>query len=417
MVQLAYKCSNDIDCAGGEPVKFVRKIFLPIVLFVLLTTPTAVFAYDDGLVRDASRANLLSDFPIIPLPDPDAEPQTVPQNNNEAQQPYNVQQFNSHINNQFNNHTVHQPNTMLGQNQSAIEFSLSQRLLTRREEGMDILGYVPNVPTTFSAHHHINSQIDDAVTQMISEARHMRARSIRFTHEHYTNHAHNVVSIVIYAEVSSVVSRTLVRSVNFDMTSGWPLTANEAMGMIDIISLGERILVERVRRDPARYYAARSVNLNSRAFYVTNDGIVFLFDEFQLSTASNGVQSIELHNSNIRRATVSPWEYHHMEGGYNLLMMPLRHIVETQLGYRIAYNWDAIGMRIEVWNQSRVIIEMRTYFNEYEVIGMLQRSLESAPRNIDGTIYVPITFFDQILPLTTYSVDMFGMVTFLSYVE
>jgi len=376
--------------------------------------PTTVFAHNDGFTGDGS----LSYFPIIPLPLPDpesptAQPPSPPQNNNGTQQPYHIQQFN----NQFNNHTVHHPNIVFGQNQNATAFSLSQRPLTRREEGMDILGYVPDVPTSFPAHHHINSQINDAVTQMISEARHMRARSIRFTHEHYTNHANNVVSIVIYAEVSSVVSRTLVRSVNFDMSSGWPLTANEAMEMEDVVSLGERILAERVRRDPARYYAARSVNLNSRAFYVTNDGIVFLFDEFQLSSASNGVQSIELRGSNIRRAMVSPLEYHHMEGGYNLLMMPLRNIVEDQLGYYIAYNWDAIGMRIEVWNHTRVIIEMRTYFNEYEVIGMLQRSLESAPSNVDGVIYVPITFFNEILPFTTYSIDPFGMVTFLSYVE
>lgn len=266
-------------------------------------------------------------------------------------------------------------------------------------------------------HTMVDERINGVVSEMINEARRVRARSITFHYEVYQTDT--VVSVVIHATVSSVISRTLVRSVNFDFW-GNILTVNEAMGL-DAISLAERILSDKIRRDPARYYAALSASLHNQAFFITHQGLVLVFDEFQLSTTRSGIETISLLYDNIREAVVNSDQHHRSQDGYNLLMIPLRFVLEDQLRYRVDYfqeyhGPEEDGMRVDVWRNNHLVIFMRPGINEYHVMGMMQRSLEAAPEIINGSVYVPITFFDQILPLTTYSIDSFGTITFLSYV-
>lgn len=289
---------------------------------------------------------------------------------------------------------------------------ISHEQRNSRVEGMDVLGNIPFVNESFgAAYYQINEYIADAIAHLTSEARRVRARSITFDYEvHPTD---DLVSVVIYATVSSVISRTLVQSVNFSPFSGNVFTVNEFMRR-DILSLAERILAEKIRSNPARYYAALSAPLDGQAFYLTDDSLVLLFDEFRLTTARGGVDHVELVLMHIRDTDLRRGQYR-SEGAYNLRMIPLRHVLEG-LGYRVSYYFynDEI-MRVEVWHDSRLIIKMRPYFNEYEVVGTLQRSLESAPEINANAVYVPITFFDQILPLTTYNIDEFGNIMFLAY--
>ena len=397
---------------GGETVwNFNKCRFLAplIALPLLVLTPMTVLAdYDAHLNLPPAGANVsVPNMPIIPLPDPSPNP-----NPPLVRRPQ-IHPILPPVQEQATESEILQARRISIQN----GFTLYERPLTRREVGMDILGYIPVIGQDFAAHEAINEHIDTAVTHMIGEARRARARSIRFTHQIYTNRTNNIVSVVIYADVGSVISRQLVQSVNFDLTSGRVVRANDAMGM-DIVSIAERILAERIRSNPARYYAAMSVNLGGQSFFRTEDELVFIFDEFQLSTARNGIGQIALSSNNIRQAVVSPGQYHMHEGGYNLKMIPLRAVLEHQLGYHVEYRelYDD-EVRVEVWHGSRLIVEMTPGVNEYRLNGMMQRALETAPVIVNGRIYVPITFFDQILPLTTYSIDSFETVTFVSYVE
>ena len=378
-----------------------RLLLAAVLLLSLLASPVTVFASNYAGAHPstgwpprpvATPSNRPADIPFMPLPTlpPIASPAPTPSPSPNEQQP--GERF-------------------------------PERALTRREQGMDIRGFIPVVYDVFGLSHlHIDAHIEDAVTQMIDEARSARARSITFSH--YVYQTEVVVSVVIYATVSSVISRTFVQSVNFDPVDGLILTVNEAMGM-DALSLAERVLSERIRRDPARYYAALSVSLDDPAFYMTTDKLVLLFNEFQLSTTRGGVDSIVLMHDNIRHAVVASGSYYFRQGGYHLQMVPLRDILERQLRYHVSYFRGQYGMstyvmQVNVRRGPQTIISMRPHFNEYTVFGMgtMQRtlSLEAAPEIRNGAVYVPITFFNQVLPLTTYSVDTFGTITFLSYV-
>jgi hypothetical protein len=288
---------------------------------------------------------------------------------------------------------------------------LSERELTRRQTGLDIRGVIPHILASFDPAELINAYIlDDIVDPLIAEARRLRARAISFSFEHHRTD--EVASIVIYANVVTAMPRTLVRSVNFCVTSGRILTMNEATG-IEIAPLAERILAEKIRANPERYYAALSSPLANQAFFLTEDKLAILFDGFRLSTRVGEVDSIELLLANITTVVLTEEEYR-TDGPYGLKMIPLRDMFSIHLTDFEAF-WDSANRRTMVRLGGIDIIELRADINEYIIHGTQRRSLEAAPQIIGGQTYVPITFFDQILPLTTYTIGFDGSITFLHY--
>ncbi|MCL2388051.1 MAG: stalk domain-containing protein [Defluviitaleaceae bacterium] len=287
---------------------------------------------------------------------------------------------------------------------------LSERSPTRRREGLDIRGLIPEIDEEFNAAETINHHISEYVVEaLISEARRLRARTITFGYEYHPTN--DVISIVIYANVVTTLPHTLVRSVNFSASDGTLLSMDDATGM-NVTPLAGRILAEKIRSNPERYYAALSIPLASQAFFVTDDRLVILFDGFRLSTRVGDVETLELIFQNINTVILTTEDYR-PNGPYGLKMIPLRAMLEGQLGYNIRwcdeYNYAA------VYRNSTRIIKLRPNDNEYIVLDTQRRSLESAPLIFNGSMYVPITFFDQILPLTTYTVDSEGNITFLAY--
>jgi hypothetical protein len=294
---------------------------------------------------------------------------------------------------------------------------LSERSLTRRQEGIDIRGQIPDILQAFIAAEAINSHIStEVVDTMVAEARRLRARTITFSFEFYETE--DIVSILIFADVLTTLPHRLVRSVNFNVFDGSILCKQEATGM-DIIPLAERLLEEIIRSNPEHYYAALSAPLENQAFLITNERLTILFDGFRLSTRVGDVQEVEIIFSNIKTVTLTPDDYR-PDGPYGLKMIPVRAMLGDQLGFDIYWN---AAYRYAIISRNNIdIIRLTADDNEYLVFGTQRRSLEAAPQmffsQFNGyRMYVPITFFDQILPLTTYTIDAFGNITFLSYIE
>ncbi|MCL1862819.1 MAG: copper amine oxidase N-terminal domain-containing protein [Defluviitaleaceae bacterium] len=286
---------------------------------------------------------------------------------------------------------------------------LSERSLTRRQEGIDIRGNIPVVGYTFEPAHMLNAHISDIVDTMVAESRRLRARAVSFWHEaHFTN---DVVSLVIYANVVTTLPHTLVQSVNFSVNDGRLLSMDEATGM-NITPLAERILSEIIHSNPERYYAALSTPLAAQAFYLTHHNLVILFDGFRLSTRMGEAAAVELSLRNIRTSILFRGEYR-PDGPYGLKMIPLRDMLHYHLGYNV--RWCEASNLATISHGGMDIIELRPGDNEYVVFGTQRRQLETAPESINGRIYVPITFFDEILPLTTYTIGFDGSITFLAY--
>ena len=290
---------------------------------------------------------------------------------------------------------------------------LTERTLTRRQEGLEIRGTVPNLTPEFGlGYARINEYIADyAVSSLIENARSgmTRARSIKFSHEAHSSG--NVVSLVIFAEIDSSVPRTLVRTVNFNATSGRQIVLREAIAM-DITPIIERKIAEMIRNNPEHYYAAQSASLGDMSFYVTDSSVVILFNGLSLSTRDADVSSISFARENLHSFSISRNDYQVRDYGYSLKRIPLRAVTQG-LGFTISLNSE--NGTVSVLQNRQVIATLTEGCNDFTLSGGVVVSLEEGPLLIEGRLHVPITFFDQVLPLTIYSISSAGRITFVTY--
>jgi hypothetical protein len=285
--------------------------------------------------------------------------------------------------------------------------------LNRREEGLEMRGIIPSISEEFGeGYEDLNAIIERAIDRKIIAAKEAKARLIYFRYEVYPTDT--MVSIIVLSTATSVTSTTEVFSVNFDLFTGKRLNLAEAAGP-GIAPLAEKLLTEMMRRNPERYNASFDTSaLGSQPFYLTDRRVVLLFNEFQLLSSAEGIKKLALELRQIATIAISREDYHILPGGYNLKMVPLKKIGNA-LGYRVEWNPDTY--RADVFRNGELIIELEPGINNYEVIDKKIRSLEAAPEIIESIMYVPISFFDQILALVTYSVDEWEWITFLSYNE
>jgi hypothetical protein len=102
-------------------------------------------------------------------------------------------------------------------------------------------------------------------------------------------------------------------------------------------------------------------------------------------------------------------------------MIPVHTMLSDRLGFDVF--WDDVYRHAVISRNGHDIIRLTPYDNEYIVFGTQRRSLEAAPQlfpsgfNGEYRMYVPITFFNQVLPLTTYTINSNGNIIFLAYLD
>jgi len=291
-------------------------------------------------------------------------------------------------------------------------------VLDSRVQGLTIEGRMPVITESGPTPTRINNEIEAAINTLTEGARRIRARSVNFD---FTIHNTNeIVSIVITATSRAATTRTSVLSVNFSPLSGDALTLSAVTiaGRTgrDITPLAEAKIAEMIRNNPATYHAAFNAPPLGQAFYVTRSSIVLLYDDFQLSSSPNATTSITFNRDNIRVYFIPSSDFRVSQDRYAIKMMPLRRILEGLGHRREDIQWCSDAGAAMIFRSGRRLITLTPGENNYQFNGVMQRSLEAAPVMMDGDMFVPISFFDQILSLTTYTIDSRG-ITFMAYLQ
>jgi len=180
----------------------------------------------------------------------------------------------------------------------------------------------------------------------------------------------------------------------------------------------ERILTDWMRDNPERYYAAILAPL--AAFYITEEKLTLLFDEFQISTVAGQLTRINFRLENIVHVRpIAPIEYRVRTELYNLKMVDVEAIARY-MGYHAVMDFQR-GGRVRIYRdeeQTQLITTIYVNVNHFGWdIPAVARSLEISAMMHGNALLVPITFFDRVMPRAAYHVDENGFIHFISYVN
>jgi len=294
---------------------------------------------------------------------------------------------------------------------------IADRTPSRLVGNLQLRGVFPDIQPEFgSAYADLNADISDAAGALIDTALRLRARTITFTYEVISTQ--NVVSVIMYASVAAITTREIVTTINFHPETGARLSVACVMGA-DFPALAEAILTDWARQYPERHYSAITAPIS--AFYITDELLVLLFDEFQVSTEAGSLTYVHFTLENIVRIPgIGPGRYRINRDLYNFKHIPIDYVMHY-LGYRVEVIPVQGPPKIRIWSDGDAPIlmtELQVGVNRFSWYRSNPRTLELPPiayTHRPGFL-VPITFFDQIMPRITYRVDGGGYIHFLAYV-
>lgn len=269
-----------------------------------------------------------------------------------------------------------------------------------RENQTTVSGVKPQVTSSNFSTNLINDNIDSIYKNATKSAANDRAKSVQFNYEVYENSQY--ISIVILSKVQNVTESTNVNVVNFSSGTGKIIKLKDVLGgkPIDVVNN----YVNKILKSDGKYNSNVTINENA-TFYLENDVPTLVFGSYSLGSNQTKVVTIPLNLSNITSFQLSSTQYY-IKDNFNIRMIPLRKTCEG-LYYNVAWNGKNSSFTV---TDSHTSASGSMYSNQYSN-GKKKVSLEYKPENRNGTLYVPISFFTDVLDLS-YKIDNSGNITF-----
>lgn len=269
-----------------------------------------------------------------------------------------------------------------------------------RENQTTVSGTKPLVTSNNFGTTTINDKIDSIYKDETKSAANDRAKSISFNYEVYDNKEY--ISVVILSKVQNVTESTSVNVVNFSSASGKIIKIKDVLGgkPIDVVSN----YVNKILKQDGKYNTTVTITEDA-TFYIENDVPTLVFDSYSLGSNQSKVVTIPLNLSNITSFQLSSKEYF-IKDNFNIRMIPLRKTCEG-LYYNVSWN-----PKNRTFTVSDSNITSTGSMNSIQYSGGSKKvSLEYKPENRNGNLYVPISYFTDVLGLS-YKIDNQGNITF-----
>lgn len=288
-----------------------------------------------------------------------------------------------------------------------IVVGIQERGLPQCDE-FSVTGILPFITTTSrnvsydKFQNEINSAIEDIISGKIEDGINNRARSMSFSYTHETSG--NIVSVLIYTTISLPGhTRQEVDSVNFDKRNTQLVNINAILGP-NGTKLMNLYLSSLIRNDSTKYNLSFAGITDSHDFFTDGQTLYLLFDSYEITKGNPDIETVTVPLDMVKSYVLQAGSQKKPANNYSILL-PLREICEY-FGYEV--NWRSFEDPISI-SRGSFNTEIFLNVNDYKK-GSLNSKLESPPLFIEGTTYVPITFFDEILGLC-YHADSDSLVT------
>ncbi len=233
------------------------------------------------------------------------------------------------------------------------------------------------------------------------------ARSIAFSYKAVEYEQY--YSLLVYANVTSVVSPSLVFAVCVDTENERIVNLADVLGP-NGVKLANDFISLKVAQ--TKGYNANFTGINAQAkFYIDGGSICFPFDKYAIAAGSLGVVELVLPLEDCVNLTVMREDYYLLTQ-YNVKMIRLSQVVES-FGYTLSWKQDINAVAVNYGFEEFITIAYGK--NSYQIRGQNVKILEAAPAATDARTYVPISFFSEIMGLH-YSINSDGDITFSQYI-
>ena len=238
--------------------------------------------------------------------------------------------------------------------------------------------------------------------------------------------AHQAHAHTIDHSVETFISGNFV-SVVLTMEAQWATTATAVATTVinantnQIVSLDQyhanaRVLVNShirgmIAANPRNFISNFNGIAADHPFYLDGGRLVIPFGSAGLIPTNRAVHTVEILIENIRGMIVGGHAFFQLpQEQYNTIMVRLVPVLEH---FEYAFTWDGVAQTVTISAGGRVISIVTIGENEFFYRNSGVRELEAAPVLRAGMTYVPLSFFDEMIGMST-TVDLGGRQIFLN---
>lgn len=236
------------------------------------------------------------------------------------------------------------------------------------------------------------------------------AHSIDYTTSIYT--FGRFVSVVVVKEAVSASANASVFTAVIDSTANNIISLQEYN--VNALRLVNSHIRNIIAENPRGFVTGFTGISQGHPFYLNNDGeLVIPFASAELMPENRDVHRVTLDTRNIIDVSLDENYFHTLpQNQYNTVMVRLAYVI-GRFGYTT--EWDADSRTVYIFRDGEQVSSVTIDNNAYYYGGTAPRELEVAPMlSSAGFTYVPLSFFDEILGISTV-VDSNGNIIMSKY--
>jgi hypothetical protein len=266
----------------------------------------------------------------------------------------------------------------------------------------------------------INERIFLVRDKMLSAMKSVNASGISFTYDIIETNDYIGITVVgefnfagVTINAPATTPQRTIDTINIDKTNERLLSLTDVLGS-NGLAIAETALTNHVRQNPQDFFRRLPYVLSNQSFLLDEEDVVLVFGEMTVAPLASGFVNVRIASENIINMELTKDEYY-TRSPYNVRMLPISAITEA-FGYTLDIT-DETGL-IEVLKDEAPTAFMTININLYtrgDEAPATGRALEAAPEIYEEQVFVPISFFTDILGLF-YNIDrVTGLITFSSY--
>lgn len=275
--------------------------------------------------------------------------------------------------------------------------NITTEQINTRENQTSVSGNKPLVSSASYSLKPVSTVIDNIYKDKIKTVATQRAKNIVFDYKVFDSN--DYISILIISNIQNATQSQQINSVTFKKSNG------QIVSLSDVLAGKPLAILENYINSKPDYTKNVSVT-NDTSFYINSSNKpVLVFDSYALGQKQFRYEEIVIDLSNVISFSLSKSDYY-IKDKFNIRMVPLRKSSE---GLYFDVKWSPKTKTFTVTDASTVASGNA---NSYDyTVNTKKVALESKPELTNGNLYVPISFYTDVLGLS-YKIDNTGDITF-----